>query len=376
MLTQSTTLQWLDLIRNLGHDLANTACECDENASFVYSNYELIKKHGLLKAMIPAELGGEGISHNEMGAILKEIAHYCSSTSLALSMHQHLLAANIWKYKHGMGGEAMLEKVARENLVLISTGAKDWLESNGTMTKTDGGYLVLATKHFTSQAPVGDIIVTSARYHDPENGKMVLHFPVSMKAEGVQVMDNWYTLGMRGTGSHSTRLENVFVPESAIVLSRPQGEFHSFFNVVLTVAMPLIMSSYVGIAERAAQIVGENINKQHNTGPHLPYLLGELHNELTTARVMLNDMLRITNNFEFESKRENAHEILTRKSIVAQSCINTVNKAIETIGGQAYFKKMELERLYRDVQAANFHPLPLKQQLHFSGSFMLENDIA
>jgi hypothetical protein len=39
---------------------------------------------------------------------LRTIAQYCGSTALALSMHQHLLAANIWKYKKGQGGEEML----------------------------------------------------------------------------------------------------------------------------------------------------------------------------------------------------------------------------------------------------------------------------
>jgi hypothetical protein len=43
-------------------------------------------------------------------------------------MHQHLIAATVWKYRRGQGGEAMLTKVAENQLVLVSTGAGDWLE--------------------------------------------------------------------------------------------------------------------------------------------------------------------------------------------------------------------------------------------------------
>jgi hypothetical protein len=39
---------------------------------------------------------------------LRTLAQYCGSTALALSMHQHLLAANIWKYKKSQGGEEVL----------------------------------------------------------------------------------------------------------------------------------------------------------------------------------------------------------------------------------------------------------------------------
>ena len=195
-----------------------------------------------------------------------------------------------------------------------------------------------------------------------------------MNAEGVSKEDNWYTLGMRGTGSQTVTLENVFVPESALVLRRPQGEYHMFWNVILTVALPLIMSAYVGVAERAAQIALKNLKSKKPGQPHTPYLVGEMNNELTTAQVMLQDMIRLTNNFDFALTDENGHEMLTRKTIIANSVIRTVNKSMEAVGGQSFFRAMDLERLFRDVQAGVFHPLPEKQQQHFSGEFLLRED--
>jgi alkylation response protein AidB-like acyl-CoA dehydrogenase len=121
------------------------------------------------------------------------MAQYCGSTALALSMHQHLIAATVWKYRRSQGGEPLLKNVAEKQLVLVSTGAGDWLESNGSMIKTDGGYLVSARKHFASQSAVGDILVTSAPLADE-----VLHFPVPMNAQGVTVSNDWRALGMRG----------------------------------------------------------------------------------------------------------------------------------------------------------------------------------
>jgi len=304
---------------------------------------------------------------------LRNVAHYCSSTALAMSMHQHLLAANIWKYKRSDGGEDVLKKVADSQVVLVSTGARDWLESNGEMQKTEGGYLVSAVKHFASQSAAGDVLVTSAPYEHPEKGWQVLHFPVPFKSEGVTVLNNWKAMGMRGTGSHTVKLENVFVSDAVITLEREQGELHPFWNVVLTLAMPLIMSVYVGVAERAAEIAFEQVRGNKNPKPHVIYSVAEMNNDLVTAQILLKDMLRIAANYDFEPLDQNSQDILTRKTVVANKCVKVVTKAMEIVGGPGFFRNFGLERLFRDVQAAKYHPLQEKDQLAFSGQFLLKN---
>src|SRR3546814_6395472 len=77
--------------------------------------------------------------------------------------------------------DLLLEKVAADEAILVSTGANDWLESNGRMERVEGGFKVTATKPFASGAPGGDLLVTSAAYDDPREGAQVLHFPVPLK---------------------------------------------------------------------------------------------------------------------------------------------------------------------------------------------------
>ena len=290
--------------------------------------------------------------------LLRTLAQYCSSTALAHSMHQHLVAANIWKYRHGQGGEEMLKGVAAKQPVLVSTGARDWLESNGEMVRSDGGFRVKATKSFASQSAVGDVLVTSAPYHSPEEGWQVLHFAVPMKSEGVCVLNDWHTLGMRGTGSHTVRLDNVFIPESSITLRRPRGEFHPVFNVIVTVAMPLIMSVYVGIAQKAAREAIEFAKRQNHPKPHLPDAIGGMLNQLTSAEVHLKDMIRIANDLDFQPENQTGQDVLCRKTNVANACVGVVTRAMEIVGGQGFYRGFGLERLFRDVQAAKYHPLP------------------
>jgi alkylation response protein AidB-like acyl-CoA dehydrogenase len=364
---------FIELAHKLGKDFESRAELYDTNDSFVSENYSALKEHGFFKAIIPEELGGSGVTHSEMCDILRVLAQYCGSTALALSMHQHLLSANVWKYKQGQGMEEMLKKVASNQPVLISTGANDWLESSGEMEKTKDGFLVTAVKHFASQSAGGDILVTSAAYEDPENGWQVLHFAVPIKSQGITVLNNWQAMGMRGTGSHSVKLEKVFVPETAITLRRPRGEFHPVWNVILTVAMPLIMSVYLGIAQKAEQIAITHSANQKKIRPYLPDLIGEMHNAHTTAELNVKDMIRIANDFDFKPIDQNGQDILSRKTNAANAAIKVVEKAMEIVGGQGFYRSFGLERLFRDVQAAKYHPLQEKDQLHFSGNYILKN---
>jgi alkylation response protein AidB-like acyl-CoA dehydrogenase len=361
------------LVQIIGPRFAEGAAERDQGDVFVAAHYNVLKGHKLFSALIPTDLGGGGARHSAMCAFLRQLAHYCPSTALALSMHQHLVAAAVYNHRNGRPGKELLERVAADETVLISTGANDWMESNGVAERVEGGFRVRAKKPFGSGSPKGEILVTSAPYDDPQEGWQVLHFAVAFKAPGVSLADDWQSLGMRATGSHTVILENVFVPDDAIALRRPRGRFHPAWNVILTVAMPLIMSVYVGVAEAAAALGREQAGKRQGD-PVVPYLLGELSNELTTAQLAMNDMVCLANDLDFAMTLDVANAVLVRKTIVADHVLATVEKALQAAGGAGFYRKTGLERLLRDAHAAQFHPLSGKRQHRFTGRIALGLD--
>jgi alkylation response protein AidB-like acyl-CoA dehydrogenase len=243
------------------------------------------------------------------------------------------------------------------------------LASSGDLQKVDNGYHLNGTKHFASGCTVGDLLMTSAPYNHPELGWQVLHFPVPIAAEGVDVLDNWYPMGMKGTGSNSVELNNVFVAEETVGMSRPRGDFHSVYNVVLPIASAMIMSVYVGIAELAAEKALQRVTSSYD--PVTPYLLGEMQNALTTAQVLLKDMVAMVDEFNFETSLSLVNMAVQRKTLVANACKLTVEKAVEVCGGPGYLEFAEIECLLRDVMASSFHPLQEKRQLLFSGSLAM-----
>lgn len=363
----------LAVIEKIGPQFAQTAAEHDENDTFVAENYDVLKEHNLFSACVPEEMGGGGVTHGEICHALRELAHYCDSTALSLSMHTHVVLAQLWNHLHGKPGRAVLEKVAANELVLVSTGGRDWLDSNGDMEAVDGGYRVTARKFFASGCPAGNVVVTSARFEDPKEGKLVLHFPVPTTAEGVRIEQDWKVMGMRATGSNSVVFDKVFVPEEAIVARRSQGDFNPMWSMIATVALPVFMAPYVGLAEAAAAIAKKEAARRKDD-PAVHYLLGEMENSLTVAQMALEGMIANANDCDFEVSMERANAALVRKTIAAKAVRATADKALEAAGGSAYFRKVGLERLVRDSFAAQFHPLPEKKQQLFTGRLALGLD--
>ena len=357
----STAQPFSDVVRTLGPAFADRAAALDREGRFAAENYAVLKEHRLFSAGVPADLGGGGASYRELCELLRELSHFCSSTALALSMHTHLVALSVWRHRQGQPAEALLRKIAATELVLVSTGAGDWVDSAGRAEKVEGGYRVSAVKRFCSGGPAGDLLITSAPCE-----KEVLHFPVPIKSPGVTIRDDWDTLGMRATGSHSIELSNVFVPEEAIGVRRPRGEWHPSWNVIVTIAPPLYLAPYIGAAERISELARSAV-KQKALDPTQLLTLGELENQLTLMHLAWHSMIDITNDYDVAPSIDTANRMLVRKTLATNAALAVAARSIELSGGSAIFRTTGIERLFRDLQGAPFHPLPEKKQLLFSG---------
>src|SRR5437667_189364 len=87
--------------------------------------------------------------------------------------------------------------------------------------------------------------------------------PVSLttffRASEAEIVDNWNTLGMRGTGSHDVRLNNVFVPTTRCfvlsALDRPSSAFSGpLYRFGLWIVPLTIATVCLGIARARALI--------------------------------------------------------------------------------------------------------------------------
>ncbi|MFN0026496.1 MAG: acyl-CoA dehydrogenase family protein, partial [Acidimicrobiales bacterium] len=100
--------------------IAPDAPAFDRAGTFVQPSFDLLRAEGFLAAPVPTELGGGGATYPETAAILTELAKGCPATAVTLSMHYHLVCTQLWRHRRGLPGEALLRKVAADNVLLVS----------------------------------------------------------------------------------------------------------------------------------------------------------------------------------------------------------------------------------------------------------------
>jgi acyl-CoA dehydrogenase len=304
-----------------------------------------------------------------LAGFLRTLAHHCSSTALAFSMHTHLVATAAWRWKNQKAPvEGLLKRVAQEDLVLISTGGADWLQGSAQATKVDGGYRVTGRKIFCSGAPAGSLMLTTAVFADPAEGPTVLQIAVPVSAAGVKIQDNWKTIGMRGTASHDITFEDVFVPDAAVALKRKSGKWHPLIDVVALVALPVFNSVYVGVAE-AARNLALDMAKKKRDDRNVQALAGEMDNELTAAQLALGRMIDLA--MTAQPSTATSVETMRCRTLLGRASRAAVDKAMEVAGGSSFYRANKLERLFRDIQGVRFHPLQDKPQAITVGRYAL-----
>jgi alkylation response protein AidB-like acyl-CoA dehydrogenase len=373
--TTAMTTDIAALARALGPGFAARAQAADDSDAFVAENFAELKKAGLNEAGVPSDLGGGGASITELCAMLRELAHHCSSTALAFAMHTHQVAIPAWRWTRQQAAPVapLLKRVAAEKLVLLSSGGSDWVAGSGKAEKVEGGFRITARKAFTSASPIGDILMTGAVWEDAPEGPSVLHFGIPMKSPHVKVLGNWKSMGMRGTGSHDVMIDGHVVPEEGVALKRKQGEWHPLFHIISMIAFPIIYAAYLGVAE-AARDKAVALAEKRRPSDHVVSLIGRMETELRASQIAHGAMTRLAETAA--PSPETTNEIMIGRTLVGRHAIAAVELALEAAGGAAFYRDNGVERLFRDIQGARFHPMQQGPQATYAGKIALGQDIA
>lgn len=361
-----------DVARRLAEDFATRADAHDREESFVRENYGKLMRSGFTKAAVPAELGGLGAEIGEMCDIIRTLAHGCGSTALAFAMHTHQVVIPAWRWRHQAAAKAavepLLKRVAGGETILLTSGGTDWVGGSGRAKRVEGGWRIHARKTFCSGAPIGALLMTGA-VCDGE----VLHFALPMDAPEVKILDTWHTLGMRGTASQEVEIDGFFLAEEKVSLKRKAGEWHPLFQIIATLAFPLIYSAYLGVAESARDIALDIARRRQGPGRGVR-LAGEMEMALRAARMAHGSMLEAAE--RNAPSAESVGDVMIGRRLVADNAIRAVELALELAGGPGFYRAAGIERRFRDVQGARYHPMRAETSAIYAGSLALGDPVA
>ncbi len=219
---------FLDDIRRIAGEVAAVhADEVDRSARFPVEAIDALREIGALSAWVPHELGGAGLSLQDVALACRELARGCSATAMVFAMHQ-LQVANIVRHSAADGWHAdYLTRLTDEQRLIASVTSEvgtggDMARSIAALSPAGDG-----TFRFEKQAPTisygghcDDLLTSLRRSPDAAAADqvMVLH----ARADSVMTpTGQWNTLGMRGTCSPGFTVSAQVGPER--VLTEPFG---------------------------------------------------------------------------------------------------------------------------------------------------------
>jgi alkylation response protein AidB-like acyl-CoA dehydrogenase len=357
----------VDLAGRLAEEFAERAVEHDRDGTFPFENYERMREEGYLGLTVPEDLGGMGAGLYELILAQERLAAGDASTALAVNMHVSPIGqlASLWR---ASGDEALadvLRRAADGRLVYASMSAEPGdpilMSSTTTAVPVEGGYRVTGKKIFGTESAVCTEFSTRALVDDPEQGPTVIFFRLARDVEGMTVKNTWDVMGMRATLSNDFELENVFVAEEDVFHRYPAHHFDgTMLKTVWGWAMPTFGATYLGIGAGALALARElALKMRKGDNPHVHHLFAEMEVLLESARAVLyrhaDEMESGALYADLPVQEGMAKAVLTKYVATNNACA-IVDRALHVVGGAGYFRRLPLERMYRDVRAGPIMP--------------------
>ena len=365
--TQSKPVDLLD--DQLLADIRARAARVDAENVFAHEDLEMLRDRGYLRILVPTELGGLGATLLEAAQAQMVLAKASPSTALALNMH--LITTGIGRISYERGDSSLdwllREAAAGEVFALaISEPANDAVTFDSTVAAEpdgEGGYRFTGTKIFTSLAPVWTRMWLFGRDNSGDEPRVV-HAVLRREDSGARSHDDWDTLGMRGTQSHTTSLEAAHVPAERVIGFAPAGPNASpiVFGIFANF-LPLIGACYVGMGDRAVELAAQAAHQRHSrvrneslaTDPGVRELIAGMGVRQLSARLQVESVCRSVDAGE-DLGAEWFPRLTLAKYVGTRAARQTATDALEVVGGSAYRNGHELGRLYRDITAGIFQP--------------------
>ena len=358
--------QLVEYAERVAEQIGETAGQYDETGEFPFEHFEILKKEGYLKLVIPKEYGGDELSLYEILLVQERLAKASGSTALAVGWHLmtffSLRYCRPWK-------EEIFAKLCRaaveEGLVLnvyaTERAAGNIVRGSNPSTiarKVQGGYVINGRKAFATLAPIVKHFTVLAYVEEEDK---VAEFLIE-KNDSVEIIDTWNVLGMRGTGSMDIQLNNVFVPDEALLAYSEKGKPNRFigYSSAYTLQLPAI---YLGIATAARDFILKYVHEKYSPSlggyifeaPHVQQKIGEIEALIAASRFILYSIAeKWDKNKHLRDQLSN--EVAITKYTVCNHAKKIVELAMQIAGGHSLSKDIPLERYFRDVQCGAFNP--------------------
>ncbi|MGH3302659.1 MAG: acyl-CoA dehydrogenase family protein [Streptosporangiaceae bacterium] len=325
-----------------------------------------ILESGLYGVMKPSRYGGSELGTESMIDVTIELASADPSTGWVYM----LWTAHMWM--QAMWPEKAMDEMW-ENLNGLASSV---VSTSGNVVAVDGGYSWTGRGFFSSGVDHCNWLTALVPiFRDGERAEMRW---LLVPREDLEIIDDWHTLGLRGTGSKTVVFNDIFIPEYRTItrLAVAAGEApgrevntHPMYaapepaNFTGAMSVPAIGAA-VGLVELFRERLGSRIQIPEDTNsPYLPEGMSQTMARLANASatidscraLMLLNAQRYARRPVSQVPIEEDMRLRRDMTFTAQQARRAANVLYEESGGSALSEKSLLQLFWRDTNAAAAH---------------------
>lgn len=331
---------------------------------------EAMKQAGIYSMSMPKAWGGLELDLPEQLRVLETLSRFDGSVGWCAEMNSGSGLTLSW----------FSEEAARELFPDLNNAWAGSILFGGQAVRSGEGYRLTGRWPFTSAChhaavfgfTCGVIDSDGARVMRPE-GFPELRFCLLPASQG-EILDTWYTTGLRGTGSHDVELKDVYVPESHTTLfpdikPRRQGPLYNYpYNFFY-----LFCANALGIAQHAIEAFVEIANQREITvaalagqkvllrmSPHVQVAVSQAEGLVSSSRCLIYEVVDeiwaalVRGEIPSMALRAAHASAMTH---AYRACTQAVDLLYKANGGSSVYARSPLERCFRDIHTANQHHL-------------------
>ena len=335
----------------------------DRERAVSADSFRMMSEAGLFKMFKPKKYGGFELGPHDHAMVTLALARGCASSAWLFTLYN---TNNLFVLSYP---EAAQEELWGADPDAVLAGATQ-LNAKSKATRAPGGYRLSGSWGFNSGSDFSAWLILHAAVDDEPMSQMFL-----VPKSATRTVDDWFPTGMRGTGSRTMVVEDVFIPDhraippTQLLGSGTYSALHPAFDLLASPApfcgLYLFAAVAAGVAQGAVDYFIENGQSLRRAATPLG---GEVRladqdyvaTQLTEAAGELDlAIFKMVEASKQASERVRRREAPSKREIVADQRDNAIiariaARAVNTVhgllGSKACFEGHPASRAKRDVE--------------------------
>ncbi len=356
------------------------ADEIEQARKVPHDVIEMFKDAGFFRILQPKKYGGWEMNPIVFMRVLGELGRGCCSSA----WNMMILGVHNWEFGL-MDDRAGQDVWGTDNEAIIASSYPPM----GELTKVEGGWKLKGRWPTSSGSDHGDWAFIGALEKN-EQGIPVDRHSLLVKREDYEIIDDWFTFGLCGTGSKSLMIKDAFIPDHrahSMIDYQLDDRGANYLFPFAMIFYSSVSSVIIGFAQGAIDVFIEQMATRVDNGTGAatrlsPYVKDRLANAVSKVRScrarmeqMMAHSTAIVERRELVSIDDRIHYMLDMARI-GRECEEAVLTIYKCTGARGLFKSNPIQRYLRDVLAgANHVTQDADNNAGALGGYLLSGDL-